>query len=146
MAALLIGVLASHAWAHVSIVLTIGDPAAGEEVGPDLTLVVHAQQTIGGVDRATFRLFVDGRAVGPDEPRPILVGQDVRVPLRDLAPGRHVATIRYRPDVDEPETTNDVRFVVRAGGSGLLVPLAGAAAAVLLVAALVAWRRLRLRR
>jgi hypothetical protein len=131
----------------VAIVLTIVEPAAGAEVGPDLTIVIHAQPTIGGVDSTRYTLQVDGRAVAGRTDQVIRVNQDVRVAVTGLAPGRHVATIRYRPDTDEPETTNEVAFVVRdAGDEGLPIPLVAALAGVALVGGFTLWRRLTPRR
>jgi hypothetical protein len=146
-AAVLAVLMAPQAWAHVAIVLTIVEPAAGAEVEPDVTIVIHAQPTIGGVDSTRFTLDVDGRAVPGQTDRLIRVNQDVRVPLTGLTTGRHVATIRYRPHTDEPETTNEVAFVVREpGGEGLPISLVAALAGVALVGGLVVWRRLTPRR
>jgi hypothetical protein len=139
--------LGSAAHAHVAIVLTIIEPSTGQEVGPDVTVVIQAQRTLGGVDSARFQVELDGRPVEADGSGLIRVGVDVRVPLRDMAPGRHVVAVRYRPDADEPETTNEVTFVVgEAGGSGLPIAVVSALAVVALGAGVVAWRRLRTRR
>jgi hypothetical protein len=144
---ILTAALGSVAQAHVAIVLTIIEPSTGEEVGPDVTVVIQAQRTIGGVDSARFQVELDGRPVAPDGSGVIRVGVDVRVPIRDMAPGRHVVAVRYRPDIDEPETTNEVTFVVReAGGPGLPVALVAALAVVALGAGFAAWRGLRTRR
>jgi hypothetical protein len=144
---ILTATLGSMARAHVAIVLTIIEPSTGEQVGPDVTVVIQAQQTIGGVDSARFGLELDGRPVPPDGSGVIRVGEDARVRLRAVAPGRHVVTVRYRPDTDEPEMTNEVSFVVRdAQGSGLPVSLVAALSALALGAGFVAWRRLRTRR
>jgi hypothetical protein len=139
--------MASQAWAHVAIVLTIVEPSAGEEVGPDVAVVIHAQPTIGGVDSTRFTLEADGRALPAQTDRVIRVNEDVRVRLTGLAPGRHVVTVRYRPHVDEPETTNEVAFVVREPGDrGLPISLVAALAVVAVVGGLVVWRRLTPRR
>jgi hypothetical protein len=146
-AAALTGAMASKAWAHVAIVLTIVEPSTGQEVGADVTIVVHAQPTIGGVDGARFTLEVDGRALPGQVDRLIRVNRDVRIAVTGLTPGRHVATVRYRPDVDEPQTTNEVAFVVREpGDQGLPVPLVAALVGVAVVGGLIVWRRLIPRR
>lgn len=146
-AAILTGAMASQAWAHVAIVLTIVEPSTGQEVGADVTIVVHAQPTIGGVDSTRFTLEMDSRALPGQVDRPIRVNQDVRIPVTGLAPGRHVATVRYRPDVDEPETSNEVAFVVREpGDEGLPVPLVAALAGVAVLGGVIVWRRFTLRR
>ena len=139
--------MAPQAWAHVAIVLTIVEPSAGEEVAAEVTIVVHAQPTIGGVDATRFTLEVDGRALPGQVDRLIRVNQNVRIPVTGLTPGRHLATVRYRPDVDEPEATNEVAFVVREpGDEGLPVPLVAALAGVAVVGGLILWRRLTPRR
>jgi hypothetical protein len=109
-------------------------------------VVVSAQRTAGGVDRTEFRLELDGALVSSYDAVTIRVDQELRLPLRDLSPGRHAVTIRYRPDVDEPETTNEVVFVVgEPGGIRFPIALAIALAVVALAAGLVVWRRVTLR-
>ncbi len=147
MAAVLTGVMGTHAGAHVAIVLVIVSPSEGERVGPDPAVVVSAERTAGGVDGTAFRLEVDGRVVPAYTGVTIRVGQQVRLPLRDLSPGRHVATVRYRPDTDQPETTNEVVFLVgEPGGSGVPVALVMAVATVALMGGLLVWRRVTSRR
>jgi hypothetical protein len=136
--------------AHVAIQLHIERPRPGERVGPDAQLVVYAQPMLFGVPETTFVVRLDGRPLDPAtgapaaRPTPVRIeaGRRVRLLLRDLSPGPHLLTVRYRPDRDALPLEASVRFVVGGGGASPW-PFAGAG---LGAAALAAAGVLRARR
>jgi len=135
------------ATAHVAIRLDVMAPQANQTVGPDSELMVVARPMLLGIPEVTFIATVDGRPLDPATghpadrpvPVPIRVNQTRRLPLRDLAPGRHVLAVSYRPDIDAPTLVTTVPVTVAAGQNrlarlvlpaGLAILLAAAAAAV----------------
>jgi hypothetical protein len=119
--ALLGGVAATPAQAHVPIVLLVMAPQDGQTVGPNPQVVIYAQRTLGGIDQVAYTLTLDQKPVDPASgdvgaarPAQIRAGQQTHVPLHDLAPGQHRLALRYRPDRDEPAMSDTVAFTVRA--------------------------------
>lgn len=120
-AALLGGVAARPAQAHVPIVLLVLGPQDGQSVGANPEVVIYAQRTLGGVDQVAYTLALDQHPIDPasgrtgsNRPAQIRAGQQAHVPLHDLTPGQHRLALRYRPDKDEPVMGDTVAFTVHA--------------------------------
>jgi sensor c-di-GMP phosphodiesterase-like protein len=103
-----------------------------------------------GIPEVTFTATVDGRPLDPATgrpadrpvPLPIRVNQTRRLPLRGLAPGRHVLAVSYRPDTDAPTLVTTVPVTVTAGQSRLTrLAVPAGLVVVLVAAAAVVWRR-----
>ena len=156
-AALLAGVGALPAQAHVPIVLLVLAPQAGQTVDADPQAVIYAQRTLGGVDQVAYTLTLDQHPIDPTtgrtggtQPAQIRAGQQAHVPLHHLNPGQHTLSVRYRPDRDEPVMGDNVAFTVRpttAAGVQPTVPIA-VGLALAAVAGATAWlaRRRRILR
>lgn len=132
--ALLAGVGALPAQAHVPIVLLVLAPQAGQTVDADPQAVIYAQRTLGGVDQVAYTLTLDQHPIdattgrtGATQSAQIRAGQQAHVPLHHLNAGQHTLSVRYRPDRDEPVMGDNVAFTVRpatAGGGQPTVPIA----------------------
>ena len=121
---LLVGT-AAPAVAHLAIRLDIHAPQEGARVGRRVDLVIFAQPTLAGVDHTTFTVALDARPLDPTTgrttavpvPAIIAVSTTRTVVLDHLTPGKHQATVTYRPDVDEPLTRTSVDFVTTSPGT-----------------------------
>jgi hypothetical protein len=137
--------------AHVAVSLVVLSPRQGATVPPDSELVLLAQRTLGGVDRTTFTVQLDGHLLDPRTGRRataggattrIAVGERATIPLRGLAPGAHQIEVDYRPDRDEPARATTVDFRVSADRPrALLLPVAVSASVLLAAAAGLLVRR-----
>ncbi|HEX9549401.1 MAG TPA: hypothetical protein VF942_18815 [Acidimicrobiales bacterium] len=145
-------VVVAPAAAHLAIRVDIRYPQPDSHVGPDVTAVVFAQQTLAGVPQTTFSASLDGHPLDPatgrlvpqTETTVIRVGTETRIPLRRLAKGRHELAIAYRPDTDMPILHTAVNFTVGSGSSYrsvAVVVLAVAMASVVALAVIGVRRR-----
>lgn len=102
-----------------------------------------------GIPEVRFTATVDGRPLDPATgrpadrpvPVPIRANQTRRLPLRGLAPGRHVLAVSYRPDTDAPTLATTVPVTVTAGQNRLACLVLPAGLAVLLAAVAAVRRR-----
>jgi hypothetical protein len=141
---------ATPASAHLAIRLDIRDPGDGAKVGRHTSLVIFAQPTLAGVDHTTFSVMVDTRPIDPDTGKPvdhdkqgtIAVSTTRRIPLM-LTAGRHHVTVEYRPDIDEPPRQVSVDVEVHPSKPARWANALIAAAVMVLVATVVAVRRVR---
>jgi hypothetical protein len=154
-AALLAGLSARPAQAHVPIVLLVMAPQDGQTVAASPRVVIYAQRTLGGVDQVAYTLTLDQHPIDPTSgrtgtalPAQIRAGQQTQVQLHDLKPGQHQLALRYRPDKDEPVMGDTVAFTVTAPAaahSQPAVPIAAGLALAAVAGATTWWVRRRRR-